>query len=326
MSKSRLEMTKSILKMRNVVAIAICLVGMTMFSGCDKDKDPNGNNNAEGTPKSVMNFIATAGDGQVSLSWNAPSDNGGSEITGYEVTMDNWANKENKTASQLSHIYNGLTNGTQYTFKVRAINAKGAGAESTATTTPTAGGGSAVYDLSLLPENVSVTLGYTTVPMTFYYYFIKIGKDYYKHEPDRSNDTYEIYLKHNNGTWTEYRRTPSGTWTQKETFNSTTIVNRLFSLHTSEKCFFYELFTPESSARENYNEATGSGSETIASVMCSKRDYEDDFQKITYWYSDTYKLFFKMDFKFKNQPALSYVMSVTKWDTSVTGFGGIDLP
>jgi hypothetical protein len=319
-------MTKKNFNLRNVVAIAICLAVTTMFSGCEKDKDSNENNNAEGTPKAVMNFTATAGNGQVSLSWDAPSDNGGSEITGYEVTKDNWANKETKTASQLSHIYNDLTNGTQYTFKVRAINANGAGAEGTATAMPTSGGGTEVYDLTLLPENVSVKLGYVTPQITFYYYIIKIGKDYYRHEPDRSNDTYEIYLKHNNGTWTEYRRTPSGTWTQKETFNSTTIVNRLFSLHTSEKCFFYELFTPESSARENYSEATDSGSETIAGVMCSKRDYEDDFQKITYWYSDTYKLFFKMDFKFENQPTLSYGMEVTKWDTSVTGFGGIDLP
>ena len=319
-------MAKKRLNLRKVVAIAICLAGFTVFSGCDKEKDPNENGNAEGTPKAVMNFTATAGDGQVSLSWNVPSDNGGSEITSYEVTRDNWANKETKTASQLSHIYNDLTNGTQYTFKVRAINAKGAGAESTATATPTAGGGSAVYDLALLPENVSVTLGFTTAQITFYYYFIKIGKDYYKHEPDRSNDTYEIYLKHNNGTWTEYRRTPSGDWTLKTTFNSTTIVERLFSLHTSEKCFFFQLFTPEASAKENYSEATGSGSETIAGVMCSKRDYEDDFQKITYWYGDTYDLFFKMDAKYKNAPNASSVMEVTKWDTSVTGFGGIDLP
>jgi len=33
------KMTKRIFKLRNVVAIVICLAGMTMFSGCDKDKD-----------------------------------------------------------------------------------------------------------------------------------------------------------------------------------------------------------------------------------------------------------------------------------------------
>ena len=119
-------------KMRNVIAIAICLAGITVFSGCSKDDDPK----ETGKPGAVMNFTATAGDGQVSLSWVAPSNNGGSDITGYEVTKDNWASKETKTASQLSHTYTGLTNGTLHTFKVRAINANGAGVESTATATP----------------------------------------------------------------------------------------------------------------------------------------------------------------------------------------------
>ena len=130
------KMTKRIFKLRNVVAIAICLAGMTMFSGCDKDPDPNGNGNTEKTPKAVMNFTATVGNGQVCLSWDAPSNNGGSEITGYEVTMDNWVNKVTKTASELSHTYTGLTNGILYTFKVRAVNVNGSGEAATTTATP----------------------------------------------------------------------------------------------------------------------------------------------------------------------------------------------
>jgi hypothetical protein len=55
--------------------------------------------------------------------------------------MDNWANKAAKTASERSHVYTGLTNGTEYTFKIRAVNAKGAGAESSEKATPTASGG-----------------------------------------------------------------------------------------------------------------------------------------------------------------------------------------
>jgi hypothetical protein len=74
------------------------------------------------------------------LTWNEPTDNGGSEITGYELTMNNWADKVTKTASEFSHTYTGLTNGTEYTFKVRAVNANGAGAESSAKATPQAGG------------------------------------------------------------------------------------------------------------------------------------------------------------------------------------------
>jgi hypothetical protein len=87
-------------------------------------------------PDVVLNFTATAGNKQVSLSWDAPSGNGGSEITGYEVTTDNWTNKVSKSANERSHIYTDLTNNTAYTFKIRAVNAQGAGQESTATATP----------------------------------------------------------------------------------------------------------------------------------------------------------------------------------------------
>ena len=36
-------MTKRIFKLRNVVVIVICLVGMTMFLGCDKEKNNDAN-------------------------------------------------------------------------------------------------------------------------------------------------------------------------------------------------------------------------------------------------------------------------------------------
>ena len=61
----------------------------------------------------------------------------GLNITGYEITGDDWTDKVEKTATQLSHSYTGLTNDTEYTFKIRALNAKGKGAESTVKATPT---------------------------------------------------------------------------------------------------------------------------------------------------------------------------------------------
>ena len=125
------------------MAMVACLAGAFVFSGCGQSEEdnPNENGNTEGKPTAVMNFIATAGDRQVSLTWDKPSDNGGSEITGYEVTMDNWAKKVTKTASETSHTYTGLTNDKEYTFKVRAVNANGAGMESAKNATPTADGG-----------------------------------------------------------------------------------------------------------------------------------------------------------------------------------------
>jgi hypothetical protein len=128
------KMNKRSISMR-IVVIATCLAATVMFAvSCGDDDDTD----AAKAPAAVGDFTATAGNAQVALSWQAPADDGGSAITGYEVTRDNWATKETKTASQLSHTFTGLTNGTAYTFKVRAVNAKGAGAESSQTATPVA--------------------------------------------------------------------------------------------------------------------------------------------------------------------------------------------
>jgi len=89
-------------------------------------------------PSSVENFAANAGDGQVTLTWGDPYDDGGSDITGYEVTMDNWTTIVTKLPTEFSHTFTGLTNGTQYTFRVRAVNIKGAGSSSTLNATPLA--------------------------------------------------------------------------------------------------------------------------------------------------------------------------------------------
>jgi len=113
---------------RSVVAIAICFAGLLIFFGCKKAT----------VPGCVENFTATAGYEQVELAWKAPLDDGGSIITGYELTLDDWTDKVTKTASQLSHTYSGLINDTEYSFKIRALNTQGAGAESVLTATPKA--------------------------------------------------------------------------------------------------------------------------------------------------------------------------------------------
>ncbi|CAN5451747.1 hypothetical protein BH11PSE11_BH11PSE11_02650 [soil metagenome] len=74
---------------------------------------------------------ATAGNTQATVTFTAPSSNGGNAITGYTVTSNPAGGTDsNAGGTGLSHLITGLVNGTSYTFTVRATNAKGTGAAS----------------------------------------------------------------------------------------------------------------------------------------------------------------------------------------------------
>ncbi len=88
---------------------------------------------APGAPTSLR---ATAGDGQATLNWMAPGNDGGAAITRYEYryctgascTMaDNWTDTG---GAGTSHTVINLTNDTAYTLEVRAANIVGEGAAS----------------------------------------------------------------------------------------------------------------------------------------------------------------------------------------------------
>jgi hypothetical protein len=88
---------------------------------------------APGTP------TASAGNAQATVSWTAPSSDGGSAITNYTVTSMPGNKTCTKASAPLSCTVSGLTNGTAYTFKVVATNAIGDGPASAASNqvTPT---------------------------------------------------------------------------------------------------------------------------------------------------------------------------------------------
>ncbi|MFS1514442.1 fibronectin type III domain-containing protein [Chengkuizengella sp. SCS-71B] len=80
------------------------------------------------TPKTVptapTNITATAGkNGKVTVQFTPPTDDGGSEITGYEVSALPGNIKEIGTESPMT--ITGLSNGTNYSFTVKAINSVG---------------------------------------------------------------------------------------------------------------------------------------------------------------------------------------------------------
>ena len=94
-------------------------------------------------PSKPTGLVATANYTSVSLSWTAPSDNGGNAITGYTVdyakSNDTWQTQDsasiNNSTRETTII--GLTSSTQYNFRVAAINNVGQGAYSANTTIQT---------------------------------------------------------------------------------------------------------------------------------------------------------------------------------------------
>ena len=88
-----------------------------------------------GAPDAPGSFKATAGDGQVALSWTAPNDDGGSAITGYKIWHGEMTPVE-LGAETTQHTFTGLTNSQGYTFKIVAVNEKGESSEISATATP----------------------------------------------------------------------------------------------------------------------------------------------------------------------------------------------
>jgi titin len=92
---------------------------------------------AAATPRAVAgtptNIAGTVGNGQVTLSWTAPANNGAA-ITDYVVqscissSCSTFAHSPSATAGI---IVTGLTNGTAYTFKIAAVNLAGTGTAAT---------------------------------------------------------------------------------------------------------------------------------------------------------------------------------------------------
>jgi hypothetical protein len=123
-------------------------------------------NTLPGAPTGVT---ATAGNAQATVSWTAPSSNGGSTITTYTVTP--FIGTTAQTPFQVTGsppattaIVPNLTNGTAYTFTVTAANANGTGPASSpsnsvtpsAPTPPTAPTG-----VTATPGNAQATVSWT---------------------------------------------------------------------------------------------------------------------------------------------------------------------
>ena len=88
-------------------------------------------------PAAPTGLTARAGNGSVILSWNDPADD---SITRYQYNVNHndtstgkftgwssWQSIAGSDADAVSHIFTGLTNGKEYRYHLRAVNAQGAG-------------------------------------------------------------------------------------------------------------------------------------------------------------------------------------------------------
>ncbi len=105
---------------------AVNAVGTSAVSSTDS-ATPTAGNTAPDAPTALA---AIADDAEVSLSWSAPADDGGSAITDYIVQYklssdSSWTTFSDGTSTVTSATVTGLTNDLSYDFRVSAVNAIG---------------------------------------------------------------------------------------------------------------------------------------------------------------------------------------------------------
>src|SRR5439155_117653 len=142
-------------------------------------------------PSPPQNLQATGGNTHVSLSWQAPSSNGGSPITNYKIYRSSSSGTEGylvTVGNVTSYTNTGLASGHTYFYKVTAVNGIGTSPVSNeANATPSAppptttavitvqavdSSGTVLHMYTLLKTSAGVTLstGFTPVGFSKYKY------------------------------------------------------------------------------------------------------------------------------------------------------------
>ena len=111
------------------------------------------------------NLTATPGNGQLTLGWDDP---GNTNLTAYESRQSSdgganwdpgWVEIAGSSATTTTHTVSGLSNGTEYTFEVRAFDATHKGVAGSVTATP--------MTVPDNPENFRATISGNDVTLTW---------------------------------------------------------------------------------------------------------------------------------------------------------------
>ena len=116
-------------------------------------------------PSVPTSLTAVGGVTQASLSWTAPTQSGSADVTDYVVEYSSdsgstWAEFDDGMSTSTDATVTGLTNGTTYQFRVKAVSSGGT-SEPSATATAIVGVPSAPTSLSATPLGLSVRLTWT---------------------------------------------------------------------------------------------------------------------------------------------------------------------
>ena len=165
-------------------------------------------------PSAPTGLTATAGDATVALAWQPPTSNGGSAVTGYNlyraVGSGNLALLTR--TSSTSYTNTAVTNGTTYSYVVKAVNVVGEGpASSSATATPSKG--TQPPTAPSAPTGLTATAGDATVALAW--------------QPPTSNGGsavtgYNLYRAVGSGSLALLTRTSNTSYTDTAVTNGTT--------------------------------------------------------------------------------------------------------
>jgi hypothetical protein len=126
------------------------------------------------TPSAPLSLKASASNGQVNLTWSAPSSNGGAAITGYKIYRGTSSGGESATpiatvGNVTSYTDTSTSNGQTYYYEVSAVNSVGEGSKSSeVSATPSNGKAPSVAVPTInQPSAITYTVGTTGHSITW---------------------------------------------------------------------------------------------------------------------------------------------------------------
>ena len=109
-----------------------------------------------------LSATAQTGGTSVELDWTAPTNNGGSTIIDYEVSSDDGGTWNSTGSATTAYTVTGLDKGTEYIFRVRAVNSPHGDGDASASVTETT-----LTTVPASPTNLTASVTQTTADLSW---------------------------------------------------------------------------------------------------------------------------------------------------------------